>query len=126
MLILTHKYYDALGIMNKYSTLMNSNDLIRFYFIWIKLHGAFYNDFLLDINRISTELSQIDQALVGHANYYYVLGLLESCKNRPKESLEYFTKAVVTEDSFARFPIQKKQINASVSLWDKIKKVISS
>lgn len=124
--VLTRKYYDALGIMNKYSALMNTNDLVRFYFIWIKLHGAFYNNFLLDINKISTELSQTDPAIVGPANYYYVLGLLEACKSRPKESSAYFAKAVAAEDTFARFPIQKIQHNEPVSLWNKIKKVISS
>ena len=124
--ILAHKYYDALGIMNKYSGLMNSNDYVRFYFIWIKLHGAFYHNFILDISKISSEISKIDQAIVGFANYSYVLALLEACRKNSTESALYYNKAVSAEESFARFPILKKAKDAPVSIWDKIKKVVSS
>lgn len=123
--ILTNKYYDALGLINKYSSLMNTNDFVRFYFIWVKLHGAFYNNFLLDSNKISTDLSQINPETIGPSNYYYVLSLLEAYKKQPNESLQFFKKAVAIEDVFSKFPIIKNTKETSVSFWDKIKKAIS-
>ncbi len=104
-LILNRKYFEAFGIINKYSSLIPTEQKIRFYFIWIKLHSSFYNDFLLDLKKIDEEISEIDAHTVGLGEFYYVKALLAANRSDESEYLINYKKAIACDGSFSRYPI---------------------
>lgn len=126
--LLNRKYLEAFGIMNKHSSLIASDVQVRFYFIWVKLHGAFYNNYLLDLKKITVEISEISEQIVGPSDYHYVRALLEASKKNKEGYISYYNKAVAQEPAYARFPISKDaklpKSGVEVSFLDKILKAI--
>ena len=60
LLMLNKKYFEAFGVLNKYSTLSSSHEKVNFYIIWVKLIGAFYKNHLLDTLKIEKNINEID------------------------------------------------------------------
>jgi|GEM_PF-5097747 len=106
--LLEQRPLEAFAVLNKYSTLINTSDLIHFYFLWIKIHGAFYNNYALATDKITAELAQIKMAEIGQGEYYYVRALFEAKINNTDDSLLYYSKAVASDISFVNFPIVTK------------------
>ena len=106
--LLDQKPFDAFAVLNKYSSLINSNELIHFYFIWIKIHGAYYNNYMLSTEKISAELDQINAASIPPGDYYYVKALLEAQMKNTDNSLMYYSKALANDVIFVSYAIRKR------------------
>ena len=118
-LILQKKYFDALGVVNKISSSASYDEKVHFYFLWIKLHGAFHKNNILDLSKIKKEISVINPISVGPADYHYAIALLEANLKNDTESRLHYDKAVGFEKAYARFPISKNV--ESDSIWLMIK-----
>ncbi|MBY0553395.1 hypothetical protein K2P97_02625 [bacterium] len=103
--LLAKKYFEAFGILNKYSTLISSHEKVNFYFIWIKLIGAFYNNHLLDLKKIAQDISEIDAYQIEPAEYYYVRALSSAVTKNYAESDQYYAKAVEYNALYKSFPV---------------------
>lgn len=106
-LILAQNYFEAFGYINKCSGLVGSNAQVNFYYIWMKLHGSFYNNFSLDINKITKVFTEVDPNSVGLGNYYYVKALLQASKKDIDGSLAAYEKAVQCAHIYLKHPIIK-------------------
>lgn len=103
--LLNKKYFEALGLLNKYSPFIKSHVTVCFYFIWIKLIGAYYNNHLIDIKKITQDLFDLDYFKINPAEFYYVRALLHAVERKYKESDESFKLAVSYNPIFKRYPI---------------------
>lgn len=103
--LLARKYFEAFGILNKYSTLMSSHEKVNFYFIWIKLIGAFHNNHLLDLKKIAQDISEIDAYQIEPGEYYYVRALSSAVSKNYAESDQYYAKAIEYDFLYKSFPI---------------------
>lgn len=103
--LLAKKYFEAFGILNKYSTLISSHEKVNFYFIWIKLIGAFYSNHLLDLKKIAQDISEIDAYQIEPAEYYYVRALLSAVNKNYAESDQFYAKAVEYNALYKNFPV---------------------
>ena len=121
-LILQKQYFDALGIVNSISSATVYDEKVHFYFLWIKLHGAFHKGNILDLKKIKSEILIINAISVGLAEYHYVLALLEANLKNSGESANHYSKAVGIDKAYARFPLQK--IDDSESAWSVLKRKI--
>ncbi len=121
-LILQKQYFDALGIINSISSATAYDEKVHFYFLWIKLHGAFHKGNILDLKKVKSEISTINALSVGLAEYHYVMALLEANLKNSGESANHYDKAVGIDKTFARFPLQK--IDDSESAWSVLKRKI--
>jgi hypothetical protein len=111
--ILIKKYFEAFNIINKYSGQINSNEMVEFYFAWIRLHSKYYKNFNLDLKKTSEALLKIDPNKVGLADYYYVRALLEACKNDKEQCLAFYAKAILQDSSLKAYPILSSGENLS-------------
>ncbi len=118
VLMLNKKYFEAFGILIKYSSISHSNEKVKFYTIWVKLIGAFYNKHLLDVGGVSKKLAEIDMFKIDPAEYYYVKSLLAATQKNFQESDEFFLKAIGYDKVYKKFPI-----NENSSFLGLIKKV---
>lgn len=105
--LLNKKYFEAFGLLNKYSSLMKSHPTVSFYFIWIKLMGAYYNNHLLDVKKVSQEFFELDYFKINPGEFYYVRALLCAVQRNYKESDEYFQRSIAYNNSFKKYPISK-------------------
>ncbi|MEQ1722601.1 MAG: DUF4388 domain-containing protein [Pseudobdellovibrio sp.] len=119
--LLAKKYFEAFGLLNKYSPLISSHEKVNFYFIWIKLIGAFYNNHLLDTRKVASDFSEIDAYQVDPAEYYYVKALLCAVNKNYAQSDSNYAKAFEYNKLYASFPI-----NDNSSFLALIKKFFSS
>jgi hypothetical protein len=103
--LLNKKYFEAFGLLNKYSTFIKSHATVSFYFIWIKLIGAYYNNHLIDIKKISQDLFDLDYFKVNPGEFYYVRALLYAVERKYKESDESFERAISYNELFKNYPI---------------------
>ena len=103
--LLSKKYFEAFGLLNKYSAFMKSHPTVNFYFIWIKLIGAYYNNHLIDIKKISQDLFDLDYFKVNPAEFYYVRALLYAVQRQYKESDDSFQRAISYNEIFKNYPI---------------------
>lgn len=120
ILMLNKKYFEAFGVMIKYSSISSSHEKVKFYSIWVKLIGAFYNKHLLDLDGISKKLNDIDMYQIDPAEYYYVKSLLAASQKNYQESDEHFNKAVNYDKAYQKYPI-----NENSSFMGLIKKVFN-
>ena len=118
VLMLNKKYFEAFGVMIKYSSISSSHEKVKFYSIWVKLIGAYYNKHLLDLEGISKKLNEIDMYQIDPAEYYYVKSLLAASQKNFQESDEHFNKAVNYDKNYKKYPI-----NENSSFMGLIKKV---
>lgn len=118
VLMLNKKYFEAFGVMIKYSSISSSHEKVKFYSIWVKLIGAFYNKHLLDLNGISKKLNELDMYQIDPAEFYYVKSLLAASQKNFQESDEHFSKAVNYDKIYKKYPI-----NENSSFMGLIKKV---
>lgn len=118
VLMLNKKYFEAFGVMIKYSSISNSHEKVKFYSIWVKLIGAFYNKHLLDLEGVSKKLNEIDMYQIDPGEYYYVKSLLAASQKNYQESDEHFSKAVNYDKTYKKYPI-----NDNSSFMGLIKKV---
>lgn len=119
-LILQRKYFDALGLVNNISSASVYDGKVHFYFLWIKLHGAFYQNNILDLAKIKRDISGINPVSVGLANYHYVNALLGAVLKDNNECSIHYAKAVEIDKAYERFPILKNE--KSGSTWSILKK----
>jgi hypothetical protein len=103
--ILLNKYYEAFSIISKYSSQINSNEMVEFYFAWVRLHSKYYQKFNLDLSKTANAIARIDPNKVGFANYFYVKALLAACNNEKEQCLNFYSKAVQQDASLKAFPI---------------------
>ena len=113
--LLKKRYFEAFGILNKYSALMKTHPTVNFYFIWIKLMGAYYNNHLIDIKKISQDFFELDYFKVNPGEFYYVRALLLAVQRQYKESDDYYHRAVTYNVLFRNYPI-----NIESSFLDRI------
>ncbi|MGZ3690605.1 MAG: hypothetical protein ACXVAX_03830, partial [Pseudobdellovibrio sp.] len=113
--LLKKKYFEAFGILNKYSAFMKTHPTVSFYFIWIKLMGAYYNNHLIDIKKISQDFFELDYFKVNPGEFYYVRALLLAVQRQYKESDDYYQRAVTYNVLFKNYPI-----NMESSFLDRI------
>ncbi|MEK6627594.1 MAG: hypothetical protein AABY53_03120 [Bdellovibrionota bacterium] len=106
-LIMTQNYFEAIGYINKSAAIVGSKDQVNFYFVWMKLHGSFHNNFLLDINKISKVFAAINPNMVGEGNYYYVKALLHASLKDIDACLAAYDKALQTESFYLKYPLIK-------------------
>ncbi|MBY0452013.1 MAG: hypothetical protein K2P92_03185, partial [Bdellovibrionaceae bacterium] len=92
--LLNKKYFEAFGVLNKYSSLMKSNVTVSFYFIWIKLIGGFYHKHLIDIKKITQDFNDLDYFKINPAEFYYVRSLIYAVQKQYEESDRDFKRAV--------------------------------
>ena len=118
VLMLNKKYFEAFGVMIKYSSISSSNEKVKFYSIWVKLIGAFYHKHLLDLEGISKKLNELDMYQIDPAEFYYVKSLLAASQKNFQESDEHFLKAVNYDKTYKKYPI-----NENSSFMGLIKKV---
>ena len=109
LLMLNKKYFEAFGVLNKYSTLSSSHEKVNFYIIWVKLIGAFYKNHLLDTLKIEKNINEIDMYQIDPAEHYYVRALLAASQKKYQESDELFNKAVNYDKMYLKFPINNQQ-----------------
>ena len=121
ILMLNKKYFEALGLLNKYATLSSSHEKVNFYIIWVKLTGAFYNNLQLDMHKLAKDLSEIDVYQLDPGEYYYVRSLLAAIQKGYRESDEFFIKAVSYDRLYKNYPI-----NDNSSFLNIIKKFFNS
>ncbi len=121
--ILLNKYYEAFSLLSKYSSQINSDEMVEFYFAWIRLHSKYYKQFNLDLSKTSNAIARIDPNKVSIANHFYVKALLAACKNEKEQSLNFFAKAVQQDPSLKAFPILSTP--SKVSEKSNIKSVFS-
>jgi hypothetical protein len=103
--LLNKKYFEAFGLLNKYSTFIKTNVTVNFYFIWIKLIGAYYNNHLIDNRKITQDLFDLDYYKVNPGEFYYVRSLLYAVERKYKESDESYKRAVSYNEVFKNYPI---------------------
>lgn len=120
VLMLNKKYFEAFGVMIKYSSISSSHEKVKFYSIWVKLIGAFYNNHLLDLEGVSKKLNEIDMYQIDPAEYYYVKSLLAASQKNFQESDEHYSKAVNYDKTYKKYPI-----NENSSFMGMIKKVFN-
>ena len=118
VLMLNKKYFEAFGVLIKYSSISGSHEKVKFYSIWVKLIGAFYNKHLLDLEGIAKKLNEIDMYQIDPAEFYYVKSLLAASQKNYQESDEHFSKAVNYDKIYKKYPI-----NENASFLGLIKKV---
>ncbi len=121
-LILQKQYFDALGIVNSISSATVYDEKVHFYFLWIKLHGAFHKGNILDLKKVKGEISTINPLSVGLAEFHYVRALLEASLKNDVESANHYAKAVGIDKAYARFPLQKN--DEIESTWSVLKRKI--
>ena len=119
--LLNKKYFQAFGTLNKYSSLMKSHPTVSFYFIWIKLMGAYYNNHLIDVKKINQDFFELDYFKVNPGEFYYVRALLLAVQRNYKESDDYYKRAVQYNKLFKKYPI-----NSDISFIDRIIKFFDS
>ncbi|MCC2679027.1 MAG: two-component response regulator [Pseudobdellovibrio sp.] len=109
--LLNKRYFEALGLLNKYSAFIKSHVTVCFYFIWIKLIGAYYNNHLIDVKKISQDLFDLDYFKINPAEFYYVRALLYAVERKYKESDESYKLAVSYNPVFKRYPINADEFS---------------
>jgi hypothetical protein len=107
--LLNKKYFEAFGLLNKYSTFIKTHATVSFYFIWIKLIGAYYNNHLIDIKKVSQDLFDLDYFKVNPGEFYYVRSLLYAVERKYKESDESFERAISYDGLFKNYPINSSE-----------------
>lgn len=115
--LLNKKYFIAFGLLNKYSGLMNTHPTVTFYFIWIKLIGAYYYNHMIDIVKVAQDFNQIDYFKMNPGEFYYVRSLLQAIQKKYRESDESYMRAVGYDKLYRLFPI-----NEDLSFVDRIVK----
>ena len=113
--LLAKNYFTAFGLLNKYSSFMSTHPTVNFYFIWIKLIGAYYNNHMIDVQKISQDFYNLDYYKINPAEFYYVQALLLAVKRKYKESDEAYSRALYYNIMFKDYPI-----NDSMSFIDRI------
>lgn len=115
--LLSKKYFAAFGLLNKYSSFMNSHPTVTFYFIWIKLIGARYSNHIIDIKKISQDFYQLDYFKMNPGEFYYVKALMLSVQKKYRDSDEFYNRAITYDKLYRNFPI-----NESLSFVDRVLK----
>ena len=115
--LLKKKYFAAFGVLNKYSSFMNTHPTVTFYFIWIKLIGAYYNNHVIDIKKISQDFYQIDYFKMNPGEFYYVKALMLAVQKKYRESDDSYQRAINYDRMYKNFPI-----NEGMSFVDRIVK----
>lgn len=122
-LILRKKYFDAAGILKKISSSTYYDEKVHFYFLWIKLHGAFYNNNVVDLAKINKEILAISINTVGAGDYNYARALVAANLKNSVETENFYKKAVECDNEYVQFPISKLNND---SIWSTFRKFIGS
>ncbi len=115
--ILEKQYFLAIGVVNKYTKLGNSDPRVLLYVIWIKLIGAFYNSHSLDLAKMERDFTALDAFKTDPAEYYYVKSILEALQARYRESDDSYMKAVSYDPVYKGHPV-----DAELGFMTRIKK----
>jgi hypothetical protein len=115
--LLNKKYFVAFGLLNKYSGLVHTHPTVTFYFIWIKLIGAYYYNHIIDITKVAQDFNQIDYFKMNAGEFYYVRSLLQAVQKKYRESDESYMRAIGYDKLYRLFPI-----NQDLSFVDRIVK----
>ena len=107
--LLNKKYFEAFGLLNKYSSFIKSNVTVSFYFIWIKLIGGYYHKHVIDIKKITQDFNDLDYFKINPAEFYYVRALMSAIQKQYKESDTDFKRAVEYNNSFENYPISAER-----------------
>lgn len=120
--LLNKKYFAAFGLLNKYSALTSTHPTVSFYFIWIKLIGAYYNNHMIDIVKVAQDFNQIDYFKMNPGEFYYVRALLQAVQKKYRESDESFMRAVDYNKMYRHFPINEDLsfVNRIVKFFNKL------